>query len=230
MRSSIPISCSEPDMRMLSSRLLNIRSQSKPITSARPFLKFWMTISPILVWNVQTNIYKNVYLDNVHQQEDLLNKSHDSGLNVWTWKHYTGPWSAYSACSQPQGGCTRSWGAGSLTRRRSSKFASTKYSTCSQTSLGWNHPQASAARSWSDQTPPPQQWSQCPHNPVVINSINLDFSQCIAHRHLNIPFIGFQSQQISVEFWVQRVKMINVQGLACNKSIIIRVRQWQNCS
>ena len=30
---------------MLSSRLLNIRSQSKPITSARPFLRFGMKIS-----------------------------------------------------------------------------------------------------------------------------------------------------------------------------------------
>ena len=38
MRSSIPISCSEPEMSILSSLLLNIRNQSKPITSARPFL------------------------------------------------------------------------------------------------------------------------------------------------------------------------------------------------
>ena len=39
MRSSIPMSCSDPDMRMLNSLLLNILSQSKPITSAKPFLK-----------------------------------------------------------------------------------------------------------------------------------------------------------------------------------------------
>ena len=43
----------------------------------------------------------------------------------------------------------------------------------------------------------------------------------IAHGYLDVPFIGFQGEQVSVEFWVQRVQMINVQGLACDKSIII---------
>jgi hypothetical protein len=35
----MPMSCSAPEMSVLSSRLLNIRSQSSPITSASPFLQ-----------------------------------------------------------------------------------------------------------------------------------------------------------------------------------------------
>ena len=42
MRSSIPMSCSDPEMRMLNSLLLNILNQSNPITSAKPFLKSWV--------------------------------------------------------------------------------------------------------------------------------------------------------------------------------------------
>ena len=101
--------------------------------------------------------------------------------------------------------------------------------TCSQRSLGWNHPQASAARFWSDQTPPPPLWSQSPHNPEV-ESENIGCHKCIARRYLDVPFVGFQSEQVSVEFWVQRVQMINVQCLACNKGIIIWVQQWQSVS
>merc|ERR1719234_2735287 len=58
-------------------------------------------------------------------------------------------------------------------------------------------------------------------NPSLTKLLH-NHSEVNPHIILNVPFVGFQSQQISVQFWVQRVQMINVQGLAKQ----LREEEW----
>ena len=43
----------------------------------------------------------------------------------------------------------------------------------------------------------------------------LTLKTVFAHTNLNVAFVSFQGEQISVEFRIQGVQMVNVQGLAC---------------